>query len=255
MQNDIRPLDAHEDIWMLLPEDGDGMIWAGGGMFYFMIDFENTRSKGLHGAEYLLPDDNVTIFYSQSSLKVEKGLLQQVVDAGSVLNICRLQKTGKNALDYYIASRIGELFGGGYQGRIAIVSGDKGYSAVQDYWAYCAEPARKIVVGPNIEQCIGRSNENSERKRTIQGKLQEVNLETQYGLYEEHLRIRQDLEDRFADAEYRELLGQIVNIAESKKGRRSLYLDSVKQFGRKRGLEIYTRIRQRDRQTQEIGSS
>ncbi len=154
-------------------------------MFHFMIDFENTWSKGLQGAEYLSPDDRVTIFYSNSCLKVEKGKLQQIIDAGSMLDICRLQRAGKNALDFYIASRIGALFGEGYLGRVAIVSNDKGYSAVQDYWAKCAKPSRRIILQPNIEQCIGCSDEESERRKLVQEKLQEVNLEAQYKLYGE----------------------------------------------------------------------
>ena len=34
---------------------------------YFLIDFENVRSKGLEGAEYLLPTDHVIIFYSKDA--------------------------------------------------------------------------------------------------------------------------------------------------------------------------------------------
>lgn len=215
-------------------------------MFHFMIDFENTWSKGLQGAEYLAPDDCVTVFYSQFCLKVEKGKLQQIIDAGSILDICRLQRTGKNALDFYIASRIGALFGAGYQGTVAIVSNDKGYSAVQDYWLNCAKPSRRIVLQPNIEQCIGCSDENSARRRLIQDRLQEVNLEAQYRLYGEHLETRRALEGSFADTAYKDLLGQIVSIVEQRGDydRRMLYLDTIKRFGKKKGLEIYARIKQ-----------
>ena len=215
-------------------------------MFHFMIDFENTCSKGLQGAEYLSPDDCVTVFYSNSCLKVEKGKLQQVIEAGSVLDICRLQRTGKNALDFYIASRIGALFGAGYQGTVAIVSNDKGYSAVQDYWAKCMKPSRRIILQPNIEQCISASDEDSPRRRLIQEKLQEVNLEAQYRLYGERLEMRQTLEGCFADTAYRDLPGQIVSIVEQQRGhdRRVLYLDTIKRFGRKKGLEIYAKIKQ-----------
>ena len=215
-------------------------------MVHFMIDLENTRSRGLQGAEYLSPDDHVTIFYSQSCMKVEKGRLQQIVDAGSALDICRLQRIGKNAMDFYIATRIGELFGSGYQGTVAIVSSDKGYSAVVDYWRCCAKPARKVVLQPDIERCIGCSNEDSARRVGIQGKLQEVNLETQIGLYKEQFRTRRELVDRFANTDYQELLGQIINVVEAGKGhgRRELYLDTVKRFGKKKGLDIYTKIKQ-----------
>lgn len=215
-------------------------------MFHFMIDFENTRSRGLQGAEYLLPDDHVTIFYSQTCMKAEKGKLQQIIDAGSNLDICCLQRPGKNALDFYIASKIGELFGSGYEGMVAVVSNDKGYGAIRDYWARCASPVRKIVLQPNIEQCIGYSDEESVRRKEIRRRLEEVNIEAQYGLYEERLRIRRVLEGCLADTEYRNLLGQIAGIAEEKRaqGHKMLYLDTIKRFGRKKGLEIYSKIKQ-----------
>ncbi len=215
-------------------------------MFHFMIDLENTRSRGLQGAEYLTADDCVTIFYSQTCVKLEKGKLQQIIDAGSVLDIRRLRRTGKNALDFYIASRIGELFGGGYSGIVAIVSNDKGYNAVQDYWSSCAKPARKVLLQSNIEQCIGCSNESSDRKKLIQGKLQEVNLETEYRLYGERLKMRRALEDIFSDTSYRNLTGQIFGVVEGRKESelRGLYLDTIKRFGREDGLEIYRRIKQ-----------
>lgn len=213
-------------------------------MFHFMIDLENTGSKGLQGAEYLSAEDCVTVFYSQSCLKIESGKLQQIMDAGSILKICRLKNTGKNALDFYIASKTGEVFGGGYRGIVAIVSRDKGYRAVQDYWKNCVAPTRKVVIQSDIEQCILVSDEDSVRRELIREKLREVNLETQYECYAEQLRIRNELEACFADTAYRDLVGQMVNIVKGRKGNRLLYLDTIKQFGRKRGLEIYTRLRQ-----------
>ena len=137
-------------------------------MIHFMVDLENTGSRGLQGVEYLESDDRITIFYSQSCLKIERGKLQQIAEAGSKLSICRLQNVGKNALDFYIASRIGEVYGKGYEGLTAIVSNDKGFKAIQDYWQNCALLQRRIILKPDIEQSILSSNENSDRRRTIQ---------------------------------------------------------------------------------------
>ena len=92
-----------------------------------MIDFENTGSRVLQGAEYLQPDDSVTIFYSQICMKIEQKPLRQLKESGCSFRICKLQKPGKNALDFYIASHIGEIYGQGYTGMIAIVSNDAGY--------------------------------------------------------------------------------------------------------------------------------
>lgn len=58
--------------------------------------------------------------------------------------------------------------------------------------------------------------------------------------------MRRALEGSFEDTAYRDLLGQIVSIVEEQKGRgrRLLYLDTIKRFGRKKGLEIYSKIKQ-----------
>lgn len=71
-----------------------------------MIDFENVRSRGLQGAEYLQADDSVTIFYSQACMKIEQGRIRQLKEAQCGFQLCKLQKTGKNALDFYVANPV-----------------------------------------------------------------------------------------------------------------------------------------------------
>ena len=98
-------------------------------MLHFMIDLENTRSAGLQGAEYLTAADQVTIFYSKACVQITFGRMQELLASGCGMEVCRLVNTGKNALDFYIASRIGEVYGQGFEGTIAIVSNDKGFRA------------------------------------------------------------------------------------------------------------------------------
>lgn len=155
-------------------------------MIHFMVDFENVKSAGLHGSEYLCSDDGVTIFYSNTCLKIEKEKMDDILKSGCGLHICKLQNMGKNALDFYIASRIGEVFGSGYQGEIAIISKDKGFQAVQDYWRYAKSP-KNIVLNTNIEQCILFSGEKSERHDLIHRKKEHVDIEQEYRKYQEQL--------------------------------------------------------------------
>ena len=70
----------------------------------FMIDFENTGSAGLRGASFLLPEDTVTIFYSESSDKAESGFMSDIFASGCVCRGYKLFRSGKNSLDFYIAS-------------------------------------------------------------------------------------------------------------------------------------------------------
>ena len=209
-----------------------------------MVDFENTRSRGLQGAEYLQPDDSVTIFYSQVCMKIEQKRFCQLQESGCGFRICKLQKSGKNALDFYIASRIGEMYGQGYTGMTAIVSKDAGFRAIKEYWKNCADVSRDIILRPDIEQCIFSSGENSFRQRQISLGKHEVGLEEEYKKYAEQQRIRKGLEDSFANTDYEGLIEQIMNMIDSPKSLKILYLDSVMQFGKRDGLNIYHKVKQ-----------
>ena len=209
-----------------------------------MVDFENTRSRGLYGAEYLQPDDSVTIFYSQVCMKIEQKRFCQLKESGCGFRICKLQKSGKNALDFYIASRIGEIYGQGYTGMTAIVSNDAGFRAIKEYWKNCADVSRDIILRSDIEQCIFSSGENSFRQRQISLGKHEVDLEGEYKKYAEQQRIRKGLEESFAHTDYEKLIEQIMGMIESPKSLKFLYLDSVKQFGKRDGLNIYHKIKQ-----------
>lgn len=211
---------------------------------YFLVDFENVLSDGLKGAQYLKADDAVTIFYSQVCEQVQQGAIRQIMDSSCHLDICKLKKQGKNALDFYIATSLGAVFGSDYIGKAAIVSRDQGFTAVRDYWRGCAGKPREVILGPTLEQCILSANENLERTVQAREQLKKVGLETEFAVYKERRKLRKVLEEIFADTEYGEQMGAIQNLFEKQTGRKILYLDSVKTFGKKDGLEIYRKMRQ-----------
>jgi hypothetical protein len=211
---------------------------------HFMIDFENIRDRGLDGAEYLTEDDSVTIFFSRSCQKVGQGKLQKVFDSGCKLDICQLQNTGKNAVDFYIASRIGELYGNGYTGITAIISNDNGYKAVREYWKNCTLNKREVVIKPDIQQSIVSANENSTRRIEIQKMLKDADILEEFKKYKEKTRVRKELVELFADSEYAGMVEQIMDIIEGESRHKNIYLGSLKRFGRKKGVEIYQKLKQ-----------
>lgn len=85
-------------------------------MLHFLVDFENVGNQGLQGTSWLNAEDSITIFFSQTKAKIEQRKLQQIIRSKCDFQICRLDKTGKNALDFYIATRVGEIYGSGYAG-------------------------------------------------------------------------------------------------------------------------------------------
>lgn len=211
-------------------------------MIHFVIDFENVSSLGLQGSEYLCSDDCVTIFYSAACLKVESGKINQILQSGCNFDICKLQKTGKNALDFYIASRVGEIYGSGYAGNVAIVSKDKGFHAVQEYWRK-ASPSRKVILRSDIEQCIVSSGEVSQRSRLIQNKKRLIEIESEYQKYLERQRIQMEVEQLFADTDYITKAEPIIDIIQEKECLKAMYLKTLKRFGKKDGLQIYNKIK------------
>ena len=209
----------------------------------FLVDYENVGNAGMKGSSYLNAKDHIIVFYSETKKNMERRTLEIITASECIFEICKLCKTGKNALDFYIASRIGEVYGQGFEGTIAIVSNDKGFRAVQDYWRSCVPVPRKIILRPDIEQSIVSANENSERRMTIQKKLKEINLETEYRKYEEKIRMRRELESTFEGTGHEQLIDEIMLLVEGKKEHKVLYLNSLKHFGRKNGLEIYNKVK------------
>ena len=104
-----------------------------GGRIHILIDYENVNNSGLDGTEYLTKNDYVTLFYSHSSGTIQQGYFDGLINNSGSFNIVKLSQTRKNALDYYIAIRVGEIIKEYPNEKLLIVSKDKGYYAVLEY--------------------------------------------------------------------------------------------------------------------------
>lgn len=133
----------------------------------FLVDYENVGNMGMQGCHYLNASDHIIIFYSETRKNMERRFLEDITNSGCVFEICKLCKNGKNALDFYIASKLGEMFGGGNDGIAVIVSRDAGFQAVRDYWEKRAAQRRKVLLSNSVEDGIVSSNENSDRVREL----------------------------------------------------------------------------------------
>ena len=123
-------------------------------MVAIFIDFENVKSEGLKGVEFLLDSDKLYLFYSNAcpSLPIESYKL--IMQSGCDYHAIKLKQSGTNFLDMYIAGACGELIGNGYEGDIAIVSKDKGFQSVVDYWGNHEKNKRRIIRGSNVVEAL-----------------------------------------------------------------------------------------------------
>lgn len=210
---------------------------------YFLVDFENVRSSGLRGADYLDSSDYLTIFFSNAAHSCESRYLEDIERSGCHFDTCKLKNTGKNGLDFYIASRVGEFYGTGHKDRVAIISKDQGYKAVRDYWDVRLPSNQKIIISPSIERSLIASNDNSDRVNRLKRKLSGVDIDVFQARYEERMRLKEILRQIFAETDYAGRMPEIQDLMETAKTPKIIYLNSLHRFGKKQGLEIYRQIK------------
>ncbi|MCD8131414.1 MAG: PIN domain-containing protein [Lachnospiraceae bacterium] len=204
----------------------------------FLIDYENVREAGLDGTEYLCNTDGLAIFYSQACEKISRRAMDLILKSGCLFQTYRLQKVSKNALDFYITSRTGELLGAGYSGKIIIVSRDKGYQAVRDYWEKNGRAGR-VLLKASVREGIAASGESSARRKQIAAESEQVSIAGEYEKYQERKRIVSRMEELFRGTEYEDAVMKICELTEEKKNPKELYLGSLRKFGRTDGTKIY----------------
>ena len=138
-----------------------------------LVDYENvSTTEGLKGAEYLNENDTLIIFYSQCCEKIRAEYVEMIENSQCEFRTCKLARTGKNALDFYIAVECGIL---GMQGekQISIISKDKGFSAVADFFRIQDElDGVTVRVASNVENALMALNtpEDEGRKKLIKEK-------------------------------------------------------------------------------------
>lgn len=214
---------------------------------YLLVDYENVNYNGLIGSEYLSPEDNLIIFYSKPCRYIRNYRVQHILDSGCKFNTCKLVNKGKDALDFYIAIRVGEIFAGDDKAIVGIVSNDKGFKNVKDYWKGRLNPATRLVCGDTIETCIISSAVSAERKYEMAKNLERIEMESiiqEYRYRKKLEKIKKALCEAFENSEYKILLPQIIDIVENSNDHKTMYLKSLKSFGKEKGLDVYRQLKQ-----------
>ena len=121
----------------------------------------------MKGSEYLFVGDAVELFFSSACPNIANKIFVDIKKSGCKVRICKLQNPRKNALDFYIASRIGELIGSGYQESIVIISNDHGFRSVQEYWRECSDTKKRVLLSNTITEGIISANQANERTRIL----------------------------------------------------------------------------------------
>lgn len=112
----------------------------------FLVDFENVKSKGLVGIDQLSSDDHVVIFYSENSDTISFEMHCSVMRAAASVEYMKVNVGGKNALDFQLSTLLGYMVAQQNNSHIFIISNDKGFDKLHDFWENTFNDAPPCVV-------------------------------------------------------------------------------------------------------------
>lgn len=213
-----------------------------------LVDYENVNgSDGLKGVDTLCAKDTLIIFYSSYCGKIRYDYMEEIRNSSCEFRIIKLKGNGKNALDFYIAAECGVLSERGEK-QIAIISKDKGFQAVIDFFCMDKNTAKvQIVKAGNIENALTLFNapEDAARREALQCRKSMLDLASEWTRLEERNKVKKELKDILNGTIYEERTVEIIDFINAKKnqGKKALYTGSLHTFGRKDGREIYQLIK------------
>ncbi len=146
----------------------------------FCVDLENVHTTGLVGLEHLDERDIFIVFYSSSIPYLNQSDMNAILDSGCKFEAYKLVNTGKNALDFYICAKVGELIANCQDQEIAIIAKDKGYTALVDYVYAYGKNGCSAFMADNVRNAMIASKDENSRKVKIHEGLKKVSIEATY---------------------------------------------------------------------------
>lgn len=117
-------------------------------MAYYLIDFENVKSRGMEGVELLTEEDTVCIFYSDNADSMTFDLHRKLNETKANIIYHKVAVGTKNALDFQLATYLGylicEQLREGIHPNYFIVIKDNGFTSLMVYWKAQGVPVRII---------------------------------------------------------------------------------------------------------------
>ena len=167
-------------------------------MAYYLIDFENVKSRGMEGVELLTEEDTVCIFYSDNADSMTFDLHRKLNETKAKIIYHKVAVGTKNALDFQLATYLGYLIceqqREGIHPDYFIVTKDNGFTSLMVYWKAQGVPVRiirNLLWGKNPvaeQNLLAEEETETEQKlpeETIQEPVQEQQPEEPVAVTEE----------------------------------------------------------------------
>ena len=182
---------------------------------YYLIDYENVKSKELVNCKEFVKTDHMHVFYTENARNID---LDIVNNHGSAEFMTHRVPTGKQVLDMHIVSYMGFLIGKNLEKsiRIYIISKDKDYDKLIDFWSEKAEIVRTEMIEPKSE--TERKNTKKVENKTQKNEKTSSKSDTKAKMNSEVQRI-------LSDHEYGKEINHIAGIVSSHYGTKTFMRD------------------------------
>ena len=131
-------------------------------MKVFLIDTENVGWQGIRGSESLSSSDEVYLFTTDAfnaSKSFSLEIMKMLISSRAKFSFINIGKTNalKNYLDFQLCTFLGSLMERYQDAQAIIISKDKGYQSVVDYWHH---NNREVYIVPDIKTHMSKSRNN-----------------------------------------------------------------------------------------------
>lgn len=103
-------------------------------MSIYLVDYENVSLAGLEGIEKLSDSEKVYIFYGNSAGSISFEMHAKIAQTRAQVRYLKTERSGKNYLDFQLATLGGYLVAMTKETEFIIVSRDTGFESVVDFW-------------------------------------------------------------------------------------------------------------------------
>lgn len=133
-------------------------------MNYYLVDYENVKTRGLDGITSLDSNDVLVIFYSENADSLTFELHRRLNESKAEISYQKVDVGTKNALDFQLATYLGYLVHDNEKraNTYYIVTKDQGYMSLVNYWK------KRNVDVSLITDLAGQDMQNEKRELRIQ---------------------------------------------------------------------------------------
>ena len=103
-------------------------------MSIYLVDYENVSLLGLEGIEKLKEEEKVFIFYGNSAGSISFEMHAKIAQTKAEVKYLKTERSGKNYLDFQLATLSGYLVATTKETDFIIISKDTGFESVIDFW-------------------------------------------------------------------------------------------------------------------------